>query len=95
MADDRLQRAWMRRSCENGVMGDAASPKDPAPAPEVQSSDDTGPERIELKEGEDYYYDGPYMVFTAEYHLKRGTCCNSGCRHCPYKETSSNTIPSD
>lgn len=33
---------------------------------------------------EDYYFDGPYMVFTAAYHLKRGTCCGSGCRHCPY-----------
>jgi hypothetical protein len=22
----------------------------------------------------DYYYDGPYLVFTAQYHLKRGTC---------------------
>lgn len=35
---------------------------------------------------EDFYYDGPYMVFTAAYHLKRGYCCNSGCRHCPYDE---------
>jgi hypothetical protein len=35
---------------------------------------------------EDYYYEGPYLVFTAAYHLKRGYCCNSGCRHCPYKE---------
>jgi len=34
---------------------------------------------------EDYYFDGPYMVFTAAYHLKRGSCCNSGCRHCPYR----------
>jgi hypothetical protein len=25
------------------------------------------------------------MVFTAAYHLKRGYCCNSDCRHCPYK----------
>jgi hypothetical protein len=33
----------------------------------------------------DYYYEGPYMVFTAAYHLKRGYCCNSGCRHCPYR----------
>ncbi len=32
----------------------------------------------------DYYYDGPNLVFTAAYHLKRGSCCNSGCRHCPY-----------
>jgi hypothetical protein len=34
---------------------------------------------------EDFYYEGPYLVFTAVYHLKRGYCCNSGCRHCPYK----------
>jgi hypothetical protein len=37
-----------------------------------------------LEEGVDYSYEGPYMVFTAEYHLKRGYCCKSGCRHCPY-----------
>jgi hypothetical protein len=33
---------------------------------------------------EDYYYEGPRMVFTAAYLLKRGFCCGSGCRHCPY-----------
>ena len=34
---------------------------------------------------EDFYYDGPYLVFTKAYHLKRGTCCGSGCRHCPFQ----------
>ncbi len=34
---------------------------------------------------EDFYFEGPYMVFTAAYHLKRGFCCNSGCRHCPFQ----------
>ncbi len=34
---------------------------------------------------EDFYYEGPYLVFTETYHLKRGYCCNSGCRHCPYR----------
>lgn len=34
---------------------------------------------------EDFYYEGPYMVFTAAYHRKRGYCCNSDCRHCPYR----------
>ena len=34
---------------------------------------------------EDFYWDGPYLVFTAAYHLKRGFCCNSDCRHCPYR----------
>ena len=35
-------------------------------------------------ETEDYYFEGDLMVFTAAYHLKRGSCCKSGCRHCPY-----------
>jgi hypothetical protein len=34
---------------------------------------------------EDYYYSPEgYIVFTEKYHLKRGFCCQSGCRHCPY-----------
>lgn len=39
-----------------------------------------------LREGEDYYLEGGAMVFTAAYHLKRGYCCDSGCRHCPYDQ---------
>jgi len=36
-------------------------------------------------DSEDFYYseDG-YIVFTEKYHLKRGYCCKSGCKHCPY-----------
>jgi hypothetical protein len=44
-------------------------------------------------EPEDYYYDGPCLVFTAAYHLKRGTCCNSGCRHCPYRSATEKPTP--
>jgi hypothetical protein len=34
----------------------------------------------------DFYFDlGGRMVFTAEYHLRRGYCCGNGCRHCPYQ----------
>jgi hypothetical protein len=33
---------------------------------------------------EDFYYEGSNLVFTAAYHRKRGYCCNSGCRHCPF-----------
>jgi len=38
------------------------------------------------RKGESVYRDPStgYSVFTAFYHLKRGTCCNRGCRHCPY-----------
>ena len=38
-----------------------------------------------LVEGEDFYREGAYVVFTARYHLRRGRCCESGCRHCPYR----------
>lgn len=37
-----------------------------------------------ITEGEDYYIDKGNWVFTEKYHLKRGYCCGSGCRHCPY-----------
>ncbi|PYS84591.1 MAG: hypothetical protein DMF67_04330 [Acidobacteria bacterium] len=37
------------------------------------------------KEGEDFYREGAFVVFTARYHLRRGYCCESGCRHCPYR----------
>ncbi|MEX2565308.1 MAG: DUF5522 domain-containing protein [Cyclobacteriaceae bacterium] len=42
------------------------------------------PDPDQLKEGVHYYFEGPYMVFTEAYHLLRGYCCGSGCRHCPY-----------
>ena len=36
----------------------------------------------------DTYREGAHVVFTAQYHLRRGYCCGSGCRHCPYGESS-------
>jgi hypothetical protein len=32
----------------------------------------------------DYYIEGERVIFTALAHIKRGQCCGSGCRHCPY-----------
>ena len=37
-----------------------------------------------LVEGTDYYMEDGFMVFTATYLRRRGYCCESGCRHCPY-----------
>ena len=39
---------------------------------------------MDLVEGVDYYMDGGLMVFTAAYLIRRGYCCESHCRHCPY-----------
>jgi hypothetical protein len=45
---------------------------------------------------DDYYLEGETLVFTAAYHLKRGSCCGSGCRHCPYQsEPSQQAAQSD
>jgi Family of unknown function (DUF5522) len=43
---------------------------------------------ISLVEGEDFYREGAALVFTALYHLRRGYCCESGCRHCPFDEAA-------
>lgn len=36
------------------------------------------------REGE-FYTENGFVVFTAAFHLRRGYCCNSGCRHCPFR----------
>jgi len=43
-----------------------------------------GEEPQPLVLGRDYYIENGNWVFTAAYHLRRGQCCESGCRHCPY-----------
>lgn len=45
-----------------------------------QPTDDPPP----LVEGIDYYVENGLWVFTEHYLRKRGYCCESGCRHCPY-----------
>ena len=37
-----------------------------------------------LEEGKDYNVEGSAMVFTSSYLKRRGYCCDSGCRNCPY-----------
>lgn len=49
-----------------------------------ESPMDAAPENGPGLAPEDYYLEGACLVFTAAYHLKRGSCCGSGCRHCPY-----------
>ena len=58
----------------------------------VVMNEDLNPKN--LKEGEDYYLTPEgYRCFTEKHHLKRGYCCKSGCRHCPYGfDKKTNTI---
>ena len=36
----------------------------------------------------DFYIKNGLVIFTKEYHLKRGYCCKNGCKHCPYKKNN-------
>lgn len=40
--------------------------------------------KIIKDENPDYYMENGLVVFTKEYLLKRGYCCERSCRHCPY-----------
>jgi hypothetical protein len=50
-------------------------------SPEVVAAHDAA-----IAAGDDTYVDPAtgYDVFTSAFLLARGTCCDSGCRHCPY-----------
>jgi hypothetical protein len=62
------------------------------PSPARLPADAPGRERIlaahraAMEAGEPGYLDPAtgLFVFTAAHHVERGTCCESGCRHCPY-----------
>ena len=48
-------------------------------------TDDLGFSGNRKLDPEDFYYsEQGYLVFTEKYLLKRGYCCQNGCRHCPY-----------
>ncbi|MDP4710304.1 MAG: DUF5522 domain-containing protein [Saprospiraceae bacterium] len=47
---------------------------------------DKGSSPQKLEEGRDYYIEDGKFVFTAYFLSSRGYCCNSGCRHCPYRD---------
>ncbi len=49
-----------------------------------EPTDDDVTEPRTLQEGLDYYIENGLMVFTAAFLQRRGYCCESGCRHCPY-----------
>ena len=49
------------------------------------SDDMSGFSKKNNLEPEDFYKsEEGYIVFTEKFHLKRGYCCKSGCKHCPY-----------
>ena len=63
----------------------------PREKPKKENSEKFFGQKISSRE-KDCYYENGYKVFTENFHLKRGYCCKSNCRHCPYgKQSSKNT----
>lgn len=50
------------------------------------------PKQNPLVEGLDYYRESGNVVFTPRFLLKRGFCCNSSCRHCPYRQQTAASL---
>ena len=61
------------------------SDRDVEPSTEQDADLRDEPQDAELQEGLDYYLENGLFVFTAAFLRKRGYCCESGCRHCPYQ----------
>jgi hypothetical protein len=52
----------------------------------MTETEETKDERSDDKliEGRDFYFENGLFVLTEYFLLKRGFCCENGCRHCPY-----------
>ncbi|UOR05017.1 DUF5522 domain-containing protein [Hymenobacter aerilatus] len=48
---------------------------------------------LPLQPGDYYFTPEGLMVFTEQYHRRRGTCCKSCCRHCPWGYGRGKTLP--
>ncbi len=48
------------------------------------------PVREPEKNTENYYWEDGFCVFTETFLAKKGACCGSGCRHCPYQPKHQN-----
>ncbi|ALJ01261.1 DUF5522 domain-containing protein [Rufibacter tibetensis] len=54
------------------------------------------PKPLPLEPGDYYFNEQGLMVFTEQYHRRRGYCCQSGCKHCPYGyRKNADSSPSD
>lgn len=43
------------------------------------------PKQEKLIEDIDFYFENDNLVYTKWYLLKKGSCCETNCKHCPYK----------
>ena len=76
----------VRQAFHGSDPGDQSAMKSQRISEQVVAGADREADPALLVEGEDYYSEAGFIVFTANYHRRRGYCCDSGCRHCPYQD---------
>ena len=50
----------------------------------MRRSDDWITDLHYQKKKKDFYWENGEVIMTEQYHLERGSCCGSGCKHCPF-----------
>jgi hypothetical protein len=58
-----------------------------------QKPEDDRMSRLGLEQGDYYFSPEGFLVFTEQYHRKRGYCCGNRCRHCPFGHEGVSTGP--
>jgi hypothetical protein len=86
----KLRALCARMSSSSSTVAGAARAPRAALAPEIEEL-----HRAACAAGKDTYADPAtgYTVFTAHSHTKRGTCCGSACRHCPFDHANVGKAP--
>ena len=51
---------------------------------ELHLKEDGKPDYLDMDKDGDFYWDKGKIVMTEQYHIKRGNCCGSRCKECPY-----------
>lgn len=51
----------------------------------LDSASDGRPSVTTFREGDDYTVEAGKLVWTAQHLIRRGWCCNHGCRECPWR----------
>ena len=54
----------------------------------IEGQKDRGGKALKEVQADYHINNAGLLVFTREYHLKRGYCCGSGCVNCPYEHVA-------
>jgi hypothetical protein len=78
--------AKLKQFQQGNCYADTFLPMEKSPQKNNRSAPEIQVAHPRLAPDEYYYSVQGFLVFTETYHLRRGYCCKSQCRHCPYEK---------